>query len=100
MTAREAKPITAWALWRRNLLIWLSLMGLLALSLILAFIPMGYLTPASGILIGAIKAALVVFMFMELSSAKALVRLAAMTGLVFLAVMFALTLAEVLTRLA
>jgi hypothetical protein len=36
---------------------------------------------------------------MELTESTALVRLAAMAGLVFLGVLFALTLADVLTRL-
>jgi len=35
---------------------------------------------------------------MELSGSKALIRLSALAGLVFLAAMFALTLADVLTR--
>jgi cytochrome c oxidase subunit 4 len=48
--------------------------------------------------IAALKAALVAALFMELSGSKALIRLAALAGLVFLAAMFALTLADVLTR--
>ena len=42
---------TAQSLWRRNGLIWAGLMLLLTLTLILAYVPMGLLTPAAGIVI-------------------------------------------------
>jgi cytochrome c oxidase subunit 4 len=93
-------PITAWKLWWRNGLIWLALMGLLTLTLVLAYVPLGLLTPAAGIVIAFVKAALVVMLFMELASSGPVIRLAAMSGLVFLTVLFALTLADVLSRVA
>ena len=46
------------------------------------------------------KAGLVVFLFMELAKSKPLIRLAAVAGVVFLAALFTLTLADVLTRMA
>ena len=98
MKTRDARRPTAWSLWRRNGLVWAVLMLLLGLSFVLAYVPMGWLTPASGILIAALKAALVAGLFMELSVSKALICLAALAGLVFLAAMFVLTLADVLTR--
>lgn len=85
-------------LWVRNLLIWAALLVLLLLSLIAAYIPMGRITTASGIVIAGAKSTLVVLLFMELASAKALIRLAAISGLVFLIAMFALTFADVLAR--
>ena len=91
---------TPWRLWRRNGLIWAALMLLLALTLGLAYVPMGLVTPAAGILIALAKAGLVILLFMELAKARPLIRLAAMAGVVFLAVLFALTLADVLSRLA
>ncbi|QOZ78808.1 oxidase [Bradyrhizobium sp. CCBAU 53351] len=85
-------------LWVRNLLIWAALLVLLLLSLIAAYIPMGRITTATGIVIAAAKSTLVVLLFMELASAKPLIRLAAIAGLVFLMAMFALTFADVLAR--
>jgi cytochrome c oxidase subunit IV len=90
----------AWKLWRRNVLIWAALMLLLLLTLALAYVPMGKLSPTIGIAIAAAKAGFVVMLFMELANAKTLTRLAAMSGVVFLATLFSLTLADVLSRLA
>lgn len=86
-------------LWRRNGLIWLALLSLLTLSSILAYVPMGFLTPTSGIAIAFVKAALVLVLFMELNQSKSLIRLAAMSGLVFIFALFMLTLSDVLIRL-
>jgi cytochrome c oxidase subunit 4 len=85
-------------LWARNILIWGALLALLLLSLVLAYIPMGRLTTASGIIIALAKSGLVVLLFMELASAKPLIRIAAISGLVFVIAMFALTFADVLAR--
>ena len=85
-------------LWVRNLLIWAALLVLLLLSLVAAYIPMGQITTATGIVIAGAKSTLVVLLFMELASAKVLIRLAAISGLVFLIAMFALTFADVLAR--
>ncbi|GGI26750.1 cytochrome C oxidase subunit IV family protein [Bradyrhizobium guangdongense] len=82
----------------KNLLIWAALLALLLLSLFAAYIPMGRVTTASGIIIAAAKSTLVVLLFMELASAKPLIRVAAISGLVFLVAMFALALADVLAR--
>ncbi len=90
---------TAAMLWRRNGLIWAALVLLLMLSLVLAYIPMGLFTPAVGIVIAFVKASLVIMLFMELATSKPLIRLAATAGVIFLTAMFALTLADVLTRL-
>jgi len=90
--------ITVGALWRRNGLIWFALLLLLLLSLVLGYVPMGWLTPASGILIAFLKAGLVMLLFMELAKSKPLIRLAGVSGLVFVLALFALTLADVLTR--
>jgi len=85
-------------LWARNLLIWAALLVLLLLSLVAAYIPMGRVTTASGIAIAAAKSTLVVLLFMELASAKPQIRIAAISGLVFLVAMFALTFVDVLAR--
>lgn len=95
-----AKGKTAGDLWRRNGLIWAALMGLLALTLALAYVPMGGFTTAFGIAIALVKAGLVALLFMELIRSEALVRLAALSGFVFVTILFSLTLADVLSRLA
>jgi cytochrome c oxidase subunit 4 len=91
---------TPWDFWRRNILIWAALMALLALSVVLAHVPMGALTGAAGIVIAFVQAGLICVLFMELIEARPLIRLAAMSGFIFLAGLFALTLADVLSRLA
>ncbi|OSI24829.1 cytochrome C oxidase subunit IV family protein [Bradyrhizobium canariense] len=98
MTGNRSHPSRSSALWVRNGIIWLALLALLLLSMFLAYIPMGPVTVASGIIVAVIKSSLVVVFFMELIQARALVRLAAVSGLIFLAAMFLLTFADVLTR--
>ena len=100
MSTENAEPrFGAWTLWRRNGLIWAALLLLLLLSLVLAYVPMGLFTPTAGIVIAFVKAGLVILLFMELADFEALIRLAAMAGVVFLGALFALTLADVLSRL-
>jgi cytochrome c oxidase subunit IV len=100
MSAEGTKArATAWKLWQRNGLIWVALMCLLALTVVLAYVPMGVFTPTAGIAIAFAKAGLVVMLFMELARSRPLIRLAAAAGLVFLTVLFALTLADVFSRL-
>lgn len=100
MSSERTEPkVSAWRLWRRNGLIWAALLLLLLLSLALAYVPMGVFTPTAGIAIAFAKTGLVILFFMELTKSRALIRLAAMAGVVFLAALFALTLADVLTRL-
>jgi cytochrome c oxidase subunit IV len=99
MSAENAEPrISAWKLWRRNGLIWAVLLLLLILSLVLAYLPMGWFTPTVGIVIALVKAGLVILLFMELANSRALIHFAALAGVVFLAALFALTLADVLAR--
>ena len=99
-TERNGSRLLAAKLWRRNGLIWVALMLLLLLTLALAYVPMGKISPATGVAIAAIKAGLVLLLFMELKEAKPLIRLAALCGIVFLATLFLLTLADVLSRLS
>ncbi len=99
-TESDGSYSQAGKLWRRNGLIWAALMLLLLLTLALAYVPMGMLSPVTGVGIAAINAVLVVLLFMELNNAMPLIRLAALSGLIFLAALFLLTLADVLSRLA
>ena len=88
------------ALWRRNGLICAALMGLLALTAILAYAPLGAFNLPISLAIGFAKAALVVYLFMEIDRSSALLRLAGAAGLVWLCILFALTLADVLARVS
>ncbi len=85
-------------LWRRSLLVWAALIVLLFSSLGFAYLPLGKITTAAGILIAFVKAALVMTMFMELAKSKALICLAALSGIAALTTLFTLTLADVLSR--
>ena len=93
----EAREI-AGRLWRRNLLIWAGLLALLFLSLGVAYVPMGKLTVAGGIVIAAVKSLLVALLFMQVAGSRPLIRLASIAGLIFLISLFALTLTDVLAR--
>ena len=97
-TAEPEKARELRKLWLRNLLIWAALLALLFSSLGFAYLPLGKVTTAAGIVIAFIKAALVVVLYMELAKSKALVWLAALSGIVFLATLFSLSLADVLSR--
>lgn len=97
---RQRSRRTASQLWWRNGLVWVVLMALLFTSLVLAYIPMGFVTPASGIVVAFIKASLVVLLYMELARSRVVDRLAAVGGLLFLIVMFTITMTDVLWRVA
>ena len=99
MTVVDKQPKgRSYALWRKNGIIWTSLVGLLLLSLCLAYIPMGAATVASGLVVAVVKSTVVMLLFMELARYRPLIRLAAIAGLIFVSVMFLLTFADVLTR--
>jgi cytochrome c oxidase subunit IV len=95
---RKNQHLTASRLWRTNLVVWAALLALLLLSLAVAYVPMGRITTAAGIIIAAVKSTLVVVLFMELRTSKPLIQIAVISGLVFLVAMFALILADVLAR--
>ena len=93
MSAQSRK--TAGAIWRRALVVW----ALLGASLLAAYrldAPWG---SALNFGIAATQAGLVAVLFMRLDRADRLVRLAA-CGLFRLAILFTLTLADTLSRLA
>ncbi|QGY00916.1 oxidase [Methylobacterium mesophilicum SR1.6/6] len=92
-------PVSAGAVWRRVLPGWLGLMALLAVSCALAYAPLGSWTVAVGFGIAATQALLVALLFMRLDSASALIQLTAACGLFWSAILFTLSLADVLSRL-
>ena len=89
---------SAWALWRRNLLVWAALLALLGLTLGLAFVQLGGLNIVVALGIAGLQVALLGLFFMDLLRSNALLRLAAVAGLFWLVILFALTLSDYLTR--
>jgi cytochrome c oxidase subunit IV len=90
----------AYAIWRRNVLVWLALLLLLVLTFSIAHLPLGTGNLVAGLAIATIKAGLVVMIFMGLRSANGLIKLTAAAGVFWLIFLFALTLSDVLARLA
>ncbi|MDX1654872.1 MAG: cytochrome C oxidase subunit IV family protein [Candidatus Competibacteraceae bacterium] len=75
-----------------------TLLVLLALTVGLAFIRMGILNPIVALTIAAAKALLIALFFMHLRHSTTAVKLAAAGGLVWLSLLFGLSLADYLTR--
>jgi len=83
---------------RALLLSWLGLLVLLALTVGIAYRPLGALNTPIALLIAGIKAAIVAAFFMELRRARALTIVFAGAGLFWLAIMLWLALSDYLTR--
>lgn len=75
-----------------------ALLALLALSAGSALIPMGPFNTVANLGIAAAKAMLVLAVFMRLKSDRPLLRIVASVGFAWLAVLIALSLADLLTR--
>jgi cytochrome c oxidase subunit 4 len=74
----------------RLVLVWAALAALLALTVALTFAPIGAWRLPASLAIAAAKAGLIVWVFMELRREGGLTRLAALVGLVFLALLIGL----------
>jgi cytochrome c oxidase subunit IV len=90
----------AYAIWRRNILVWLALLVLLVLTFAAAHLPLGVGNVVVGLAIAIIKAGLVVMIFMGLRGADALIKLASAAGIFWVFFLFALTLSDVIARLS
>jgi len=77
---------------------WLALLVLLAISAGSALLPLGWVNTAIGLVIAVLKALLVAIVFMRLRRAHALLRIAAITGVVTMALLFILSGADYATR--
>jgi len=86
----------AFAMWRRNGLVWLALLVLLGLTFGAAHLSLGGFNVVIGLAIAGIKGALVVVIFMGLGRSASLIRLAAAAGVFWLTILFALTLTDVM----
>lgn len=78
--------------------VWLGLMILLALTLASSYIPMGPWNTAANMGISCAKALLIALYFMHLRQAGALLRIAAVVGLLWLALLFGLSWSDMGTR--
>jgi len=85
---------------RPLILTWLALLALLVTSAGSAWLPLGWLNSAISLGIACAKALLVALVFMRLRQAHALLRLAAVAGLVTLVLLFGLAGADYATRSA
>jgi cytochrome c oxidase subunit 4 len=83
---------------RRVLVAWIALIALMLTSLGSAYVPLGPWNAAIGLVIAAIKSAIVLWWFMRLSRAGALLRIIAAVGLFMLALMWGLSGVDFATR--
>ena len=79
-------------------LTWIALMIFLALTCASSYFRMGEWNTVVNMAISCAKALLIAIFFMHLRNAGALLRIAAITGLVFLAILFGLSGADYVTR--
>lgn len=83
---------------RTYVLVWLALIGLLAVTLASAYVPLGWANSAINLAIAVAKALLVAFFFMHLRSAHYMLRIAAMAGFFWLAILIGLSLTDFAIR--
>ena len=84
--------------WRRNGLIWIALLSLLALTTGTAFLRLGAANSAINLAIAALKTLLVVLFFMHWRQSRPLTRLVAPVALAMIAVLFGLASTDFETR--
>ena len=77
---------------------WLGLMGFLGLTLASSYTPMGPWNSVANMAISCGKAILIALFFMHLLRAGALLRMAAIAALIFLAILFGLSWTDYATR--
>ena len=83
---------------RTYVLVWMALICLLLITLGSAYVPIGWLNSAINVAIAAAKALLVAFFFMHLRSAHYMLRIAAMAGFFWLAILIGLSLTDFAVR--
>ncbi len=80
------------------ILTWVALMIFLALTCASSYFPMGEWNTAVNMAISCAKALLIAVFFMHLRNAGALLRIAAITGVLWLSILFGLSGADYATR--
>jgi cytochrome c oxidase subunit 4 len=79
-------------------LTWIALMILLALTCASSYLPMGDWNTVANTVISCAKALLIALFFMHLRQASALLRIAAVVGLLWLALLFGISWTDFATR--
>lgn len=82
----------------RLVLVWAALIGLLALTVFMAFLPLGWFKAPVAYAIATAKAALVLWFFMEMRREGGIPRLAMAAGFVWICTLLVLSAADLLTR--
>jgi caa(3)-type oxidase, subunit IV len=77
---------------------WIALMVLLALTLGSSFVPLHGFNTTVNVAIALVKATLVAVVFMRLRTSSALVRLAALAGVMWLLILIGLSFTDLLIR--
>lgn len=86
------------ALWKGPAAAWLALIALFAVSLGSAYLPLGAGNVTLNLFIAAIMTAVLVTFLMDLRRSNSLTRIVAAAGLFWIALMFALTFTDYLSR--
>ena len=79
---------------RHAVLTWIALLLLLAITCGTSFIPMGHWNVVVNLGVAALKALLVVVIFMHVATERPVIRLAAAAGFLWLAILFGLSAAD------
>ena len=79
-------------------LVWVGLLGLLAVNIGLTFLPLGRAKTPVNLAVAVVQASLMFVVFMRLNRASALVKLTAAAGLIWLSFLFLIGSADFLTR--
>jgi len=87
-----------WNELRPLLLTWAGLLALLAITIAVSFAPIGPVKPVANMAIAALKAGLVLWVFMHLRERSGLVRVFALAAAAWLAVLMAMAVTDILTR--
>jgi cytochrome c oxidase subunit 4 len=85
-------------IWRGPALAWLVLIGLFAISLASAYLPLGRGNLALNLLIAVIMIGLLVTFLMDLMNSSTIVRIVAGAGLFWVVLMYVLTFNDYLSR--
>ena len=84
--------------WITYLLVFVALLILLAATVAVAYVDLGFLNPILTITIAVIKALLILLFFMHLRYSSALTWIVAMAGFFWLGILLVLSMSDFLTR--
>jgi cytochrome c oxidase subunit 4 len=96
-SAQPSRP-TARAIVLQSIVIWGGTLVLLAVEAVVARLGLGPLDVAIPLVCAAVQLVLIALFGMQLVRERALLRLAAVAGVIWLVIMFGLTLSDFLTR--